>query len=160
MRIQWILATRYLRGRLQRSILTTLAIAFGVAILYGMIRPSSNNEEGLIDIVDNCRSGLHLCQINVLHLYIILSAYDTRMRWHRTLNRRVIPHFCKSRSTFIIRIEFMKLVQWVITSIFWGKHNFIQRTIIQFIPDRFVFLISLMVHCSNPCFTNWMPTLN
>ena len=36
MRIQWILATRYLRGRLQRSILTTLAIAFGVAILYGM----------------------------------------------------------------------------------------------------------------------------
>jgi len=36
MRIQWILAPRYLRGRLQRSILTTLAIAFGVAILYGM----------------------------------------------------------------------------------------------------------------------------
>jgi putative ABC transport system permease protein len=31
-----MLATRYLRGRLQRSILTTLAISFGVAILFGM----------------------------------------------------------------------------------------------------------------------------
>ena len=36
MRIQWLLATRYLRGRLQRSALTTLAISFGVAILFGM----------------------------------------------------------------------------------------------------------------------------
>ena len=36
MRIQWMLATRYLRGRLQRSILTTLAIVFGVTILFGM----------------------------------------------------------------------------------------------------------------------------
>jgi putative ABC transport system permease protein len=36
MRIQWLLATRYLRGRLQRSVLTTLAISFGVAILFGM----------------------------------------------------------------------------------------------------------------------------
>jgi len=36
MRIQWLLATRYLRGRLRRSVLTTLAISFGVAILFGM----------------------------------------------------------------------------------------------------------------------------
>ena len=36
MRIQWLLASRYLRGRMQRSILTTLAISFGVAILFGM----------------------------------------------------------------------------------------------------------------------------
>ena len=36
MRIQWLLAARYLRGRLQRSVLTTLAISFGVAILFGM----------------------------------------------------------------------------------------------------------------------------
>ena len=36
MKIQWLLATRYLRGRMQRSILTTLAISFGVAILFGM----------------------------------------------------------------------------------------------------------------------------
>ena len=36
MRIQWLLAARYLKGRLQRSVLTTLAITFGVAILFGM----------------------------------------------------------------------------------------------------------------------------
>ncbi len=36
MRIQWMLAFRYLRGRLQRSILTTLAVALGVMILFGM----------------------------------------------------------------------------------------------------------------------------
>ncbi len=36
MRIQWMLALRYLKGRLQRSILTTLAVALGVCILFGM----------------------------------------------------------------------------------------------------------------------------
>jgi putative ABC transport system permease protein len=36
MRIQWLLASRYLRGRLQRSFLTTLAIALAVAVLFGM----------------------------------------------------------------------------------------------------------------------------
>ncbi len=36
MRIQWLLASRYLRGRVQRSILTTLSIVLGVAILFGM----------------------------------------------------------------------------------------------------------------------------
>jgi putative ABC transport system permease protein len=36
MRIQWLLASRYLKGRMQRSILTTLAIVLGVAILFGM----------------------------------------------------------------------------------------------------------------------------
>ncbi len=36
MRVQWMLAFRYLRGRLQRSILTTLAVVIGVAILFGM----------------------------------------------------------------------------------------------------------------------------
>ena len=33
MRIQWLLASRYLKGRMQRSVLTTLAIILGVAIL-------------------------------------------------------------------------------------------------------------------------------
>lgn len=36
MRIQWMLAVRYLRGRLQRSFLTTLAVVLGVTILFGM----------------------------------------------------------------------------------------------------------------------------
>ena len=36
MRIQWLLASRYLKGRMQRSVLTTLAIVLGVAILFGM----------------------------------------------------------------------------------------------------------------------------
>ena len=36
MRIQWLLASRYLKGRMQRSILTTLSIVLGVAILFGM----------------------------------------------------------------------------------------------------------------------------
>lgn len=36
MRIQWLLASRYLKGRMQRSVLTTLAIILGVAILFGM----------------------------------------------------------------------------------------------------------------------------
>jgi len=36
MRIQWLLASRYLKGRMQRSVLTTLSIVLGVAILFGM----------------------------------------------------------------------------------------------------------------------------
>jgi putative ABC transport system permease protein len=36
MRIQWLLASRYIKGRMQRSILTTLAIVLGVTILFGM----------------------------------------------------------------------------------------------------------------------------
>lgn len=36
MKIQWLLASRYLKGRMQRSVLTTLAIVLGVAILFGM----------------------------------------------------------------------------------------------------------------------------
>lgn len=36
MRIQLLLAVRYLRGRMQRSVLTSLAIVLGVAILFGM----------------------------------------------------------------------------------------------------------------------------
>jgi putative ABC transport system permease protein len=36
MRIQWMLAVRYLRGRMQRSFLTTLSVILGVTILFGM----------------------------------------------------------------------------------------------------------------------------
>ncbi len=36
MRVQWIMALRYLRGRKLRSALTTLAVVFGVAVLFGM----------------------------------------------------------------------------------------------------------------------------
>ena len=36
MRIQFLLAWRYLWGRKQRMILTTLAIVFGVTLLFGV----------------------------------------------------------------------------------------------------------------------------
>ncbi len=36
MRVQWTMALRYLRGRKLRTALTTLAVVFGVAVLFGM----------------------------------------------------------------------------------------------------------------------------
>ena len=36
MRVQLMMALRYLRGRKLRSALTTMAVVFGVAVLFGM----------------------------------------------------------------------------------------------------------------------------